>query len=102
MSGYLLTPQQQHDLLSAAQLAQANAYAPYSHYHVGAAVLTRDGQIFSGCNVENASYPAGFCAERGAIAKAVSEGARDFVAVAVVTDSGGSPALNAYADSFLK
>ncbi len=64
------------ELLAQAQVAAANAYAPYSNYLVGAAVLTRDGRVFAGANVENAAYPLGVCAERTAIAKAASEGVR--------------------------
>ena len=71
--------------------ASEKAYAPYSHYHVGAALLAADGTIYLGCNVENASYPAGICGERTALVKAVSEGARDFTAIAVATVNGGSP-----------
>lgn len=78
-------------LVQKAARALQNAYAPYSHYHVGAAVLTADGRVFTGCNVENAVYPLGLCAERVAIFKAVSEGYRDFEAIAVVTSNGGSP-----------
>lgn len=78
-------------LIEAAREAQSKAYAPYSNYQVGAALLTRDGRIFSGCNVENAVYSAGVCAERVAIAKAVSEGCREFVKIVVVTRNGGSP-----------
>ena len=78
-------------LVQEAARVRENAYAPYSHYHVGAAVLTGDGRIFTGCNVENAVYPLGLCAERVAIFKAVSEGYRDFEAIAVVTSNGGSP-----------
>ena len=78
-------------LVQEAARARQNAYAPYSRYRVGAAVLTADGRIFTGCNVENAVYPLGLCAERVAIFKAVSEGYRDFKAIAVVTDNGGSP-----------
>jgi cytidine deaminase len=89
--GISITPAQQQALLEAAQAVQKHAYAPYSHYHVGAALLTRDGKIYTGCNVENASYPAGICAERTAIVKAISEGEQDFIGVAVVTDTGGSP-----------
>lgn len=81
-----------HDeLVDAAFSAQQKAYAPYSGYHVGAAVLTSDGKVFTGVNVENAVYPATICAERVAITKAVSEGCREFVAIAVVTDNGGAP-----------
>jgi len=78
-------------LVQEAARARETAYAPYSHYHVGAAVLTGDGRVFTGCNVENAVYPLGLCAERVAIFKAVSEGYRDFEAIAVVTSNGGSP-----------
>ncbi len=78
-------------LIEQARQAQARAYAPYSGYRVGAAVLTADGKVFTGCNVENAVYPLGLCAERVAIFKAVSEGYRDFQAIAVVTRNGGSP-----------
>lgn len=67
------------------------AYIPYSHYPVGAALLAVDGTVFTGCNVENAAYPATICAERTALVKAVSEGRRQFTAVAVVTHNGGSP-----------
>lgn len=62
------------DLVELADGAAQHAYAPYSNYLVGAAVRTRDGRIFTGCNVENAAYPLGVCAEKTAIAKAVSEG----------------------------
>ncbi len=64
------------ELVARADAAAANAYAPYSNYHVGAVVLTRDGHVFDGVNVENAAYPLGVCAERTAIARAASEGAR--------------------------
>jgi cytidine deaminase len=64
------------ELLAEADAVAAHAYAPYSNYLVGAAVLTRDGRIFAGANVENAAYPLGICAERAAIAKAASEGLR--------------------------
>jgi cytidine deaminase len=78
-------------LVAVARAARANAYAPYSNYPVGAAVLTQSGKIFSGCNIENAAYPSGLCAERVAIFKAVSEGEREIVAVVVVTGNGASP-----------
>ena len=64
------------ELLARADAAAAAAYAPYSRYHVGASVLTRDGRVFDGCNVENAAYPLGVCAEKTAVAKAASEGVR--------------------------
>jgi cytidine deaminase len=62
------------DLLERADAASARAYAPYSNFHVGAAVRARDGRVFEGVNVENASYPLGICAERAALARAVGEG----------------------------
>ncbi len=71
-------------LMKVAQEARKNAYAPYSHFTVGAALLEADGSIYSGCNVENAAYSPGNCAERTAVFKAVSEGKRHFVSIAVV------------------
>lgn len=79
------------ELIELAIQAQQYAYAPYSQYRVGAALLTVSGKRYTGCNVENAAYPTSLCAERVAIYKAVSEGEREFVAVAVVTANGGSP-----------
>lgn len=64
----------------------AQAYAPYSKFPVGAALLSVDGRVFTGCNVENASFGLTMCAERVAIGKAISEGVRDFVAVAIVAE----------------
>ncbi len=85
-------PQADKDrLVEAARVITKNAYIPYSNYAVGAALLLADGSIVTGVNIENATYPATICAERVAIAKAVSEGRRDFRAIAVVTDNGGSP-----------
>jgi len=79
------------ELLDAAQQARARAYAPYSSFPVGAAVRTATGRIYAGCNVENASSGLTVCAERVAVWKAISEGERDFVALAVVTESGSPP-----------
>lgn len=70
-----------------ARLAMTRAYAPYSRFRVGAALLTSDGRIVEGCNVENASYPVSLCAERAALGAAVSGGAREFAALAIVTDA---------------
>ncbi|KAL1281480.1 hypothetical protein QQF64_000283 [Cirrhinus molitorella] len=72
-----------NSLVEKSQDAKNQAYCPYSQFRVGAAVLTSDGTIFSGCNVENASYPAGLCAERTAISKAVSNGYTSFKAIAI-------------------
>ena len=77
------------ELLSIADKAMENAYAPYSKFHVGAALLCKDGTVFTGCNIENATYGATNCAERTAIFKAVSEGQRDFEAIAIVSSGGG-------------
>ncbi len=68
-----------------------HAYAPYSSYPVGAALLALDGTIYTGCNVENAAYPAGICAERTALVKAISVGVRQFTAIVVATKNGGAP-----------
>jgi cytidine deaminase len=81
----------QNKLLKRALQVRELAYAPYSRYHVGAALLGASGKIYAGCNVENASYGLTVCAERTAIFKAVCEGEREFVALAVVTSNGGSP-----------
>ena len=77
-------------LVDLALQARENAYAPYSNFSVGAALLCADGSVFTGCNIENASFPCGICAERTAAAKAISEGHRDFVALAV---AGASEAI---------
>jgi cytidine deaminase len=75
--------------MAEAERARAQAYAPYSKFDVGAALLTRDGRIVHGCNVENASFGLSICAERNALWKAVSEGERDFVAIAVTAGRSG-------------
>jgi len=86
-----LTDEERRALIALANEARRRAYAPYSNYPVGAALRTKSGRIFTGCNVENAAYPTGMCAERIAIFKAVSEGEREFEVIAVVTSNGGSP-----------
>jgi len=78
-----------NELARAAIIARRAAYAPYSRFYVGAAILAMDGRIFTGCNVENAAYGAGICAERTAVFKAVSEGALEFDAIAVCGGSAG-------------
>ena len=80
----ILSQEQIKMLAEAADSARCNAYAPYSHYQVGAALLCEDGSVYTGCNVENASYGATNCAERTAFFKAVSEGKRQFTAIAIV------------------
>ncbi len=87
----ILTDEQRTQLIQKASEARRYAYAPYSNYLVGAALLTTSGRVFTGCNVESAAYPTSMCAERVAVFKAVSEGERQFVAVAVVTSNGGTP-----------
>ena len=79
------------ELVARGEEARQNAYAPYSNYPVGAALLTASGQIHTGANVENASYPLSMCAERVAVLKAVTSNDREPVAISVVTDNGGSP-----------
>jgi cytidine deaminase len=86
-----ITKAQRSDLIRRAIAARSNAYAPYSRYAVGAALLCRSGKVFEGVNVENAAYPTGMCAERTAVFKAVSEGEKSFEAIVVATDNGGSP-----------
>jgi cytidine deaminase len=73
-------------LIKSAISAKQNSYAPYSNFHVGAAVLTEDGSIFSGCNVENAAFGATNCAERSAIFTAISAGKRNIQAIVIISD----------------
>lgn len=87
----MLTDKHRETLIKTAIEARKWAYAPYSNYSVGAALLTTSGRIYDGVNVENAAYPTTICAERVAVFKAVSEGERNFQAIAVVTENGGSP-----------
>ena len=70
-------------LMQLAEKARENAYAPYSHFCVGAAILCTNGKVYTGCNVENASYGGTVCAERTAMLKAISEGEREFAAIAI-------------------
>jgi cytidine deaminase len=86
-----LTKQEKQTLIDLANTARQRAYAPYSNYPVGSSLRTKTGRIFTGVNVENASYPQTMCAERVAIFKAVSEGEKEFEVITVVTDNGGSP-----------
>ena len=83
-----MTPE---ELVAQAVAARQLAYAPYSNYLVGAAVLAEDGTVILGCNVENASYPATICAERVALTAAIAQGKRKLTAIAVATRDGGSP-----------
>lgn len=87
----MLTEKMRVELIEMARQARQWAYAPYSRYAVGAALLTTSGCIYTGVNVENAAYPTTMCAERVAVFKAVSEGEREFEALALVTSNGGSP-----------
>ena len=86
-----LSDETRQRLIAAAAEARANAYVPYSHYPVGAAILTASGAVITGCNVENASFGATICGERTATVKAVSQGEREFQAIAIVTNNGASP-----------
>jgi cytidine deaminase len=79
------------ELVDRAKQARERAYAPYSSFPVGAALLGRSGRVYTGCNVENAAYPLVTCAERTAVTKAISEGEREFEAIAVVTATGATP-----------
>lgn len=83
-----MTPEK---LLELAHEARERAYAPYSHYAVGAALLTKDGRVYQGCNIENASFSATNCAERTAFFKAVYDDCYDFAAIAVVGGPAGKP-----------
>ena len=77
------------ELVEVAKKYREHAYTPYSKFKVGAAVLTKEGRVYGGCNIENASYPVTNCAERTAIFKAVSEGEHEFAAIAIVADTPG-------------
>jgi len=86
-----ITKEEKQSLIDLGNEARQRAYAPYSNYRVGAALRTKTGRIYTGVNIENAAYPHTMCAERVAIFKAVSEGEKEFEAISVVTDNGGSP-----------
>lgn len=77
------------ELVAQAENVMKRAYCPYSRFQVGAAILSQDGRIFTGCNVENASYGATICAERGAVMKGISEGMTVIKAIAIVSSAGG-------------
>ena len=86
-----LSPEAARELVARAIAARERAYVPYSHFAVGAALLCADGTVVEGCNIENAAYTPSNCAERTAFFKAVSEGMRDFTAIAVVGGPEGAP-----------
>ncbi len=86
----MMHPQEQQRLLALAEEARSHSYSPYSHYAVGAALLTKSGKIYQGCNIESASYTPTICAERNAFFKAVYDGERDFSAIAII-GSGETP-----------
>lgn len=81
-----MTPDERTKLLEYAQVARNGSYSPYSKFRVGASLLLSDGSFVTGANVENASYGGAICAERTALVKAVSEGKKDFIALAVAAD----------------
>jgi cytidine deaminase len=87
----MITDEEKENLIQIAMEARRHAYAPYSHYQVGAALLATSGRIYEGVNIENAAYPVTICAERVAVFKAVSEGEREFSAIVVATVNGGMP-----------
>ena len=89
-----MTEQDYRMLIREAKEAQKNAYAPYSGFLVGAALLASDGSLYRGCNIENASFGATNCAERTAVFRAVSEGKKAFLAIAVLGNMTGKEALN--------
>lgn len=87
----MITADVRKKLIEEAKAGLQNAYAPYSNYPVSAALLASNGKIYKGVNVENASYSLTICAERSAIVSAVSDGVKDFEAIAIVTKNGGFP-----------
>lgn len=87
----MISQAEKRNLAAAALQARKGAYAPYSGYAVGAALLTESGATYLGANVENAAYPSSMCAERVAVFEAVTRGDRELTAIAVATENGGSP-----------
>ena len=87
----MLTDELRQKLIESSLSARRWAYAPYSNYLVGAALLTSSGKIYDGVNVENAAYPTSICAERVSVFKAVSEGEKNITAIAVASSNGGTP-----------
>jgi cytidine deaminase len=87
----MVTGEERANLVMTSVEIRRRAYAPYSHYLVGAALLTDTGKVFTGINIENAAFPVTVCAERVAIFKAISEGEKNFRAIAVATTNGGFP-----------
>jgi cytidine deaminase len=86
-----LSAEERNDLITAALDVRGRAYAPYSNYAVGAALLAESGKVYTGANIENAVYSETICAERSAVVSAVSQGDRKFNVIAVATANGGSP-----------
>lgn len=84
----MISIEKKQELADLAVKMREFSYIPYSRYAVGAALLTRSGKIYTGCNIENAAYPVTICAERTAMFKAVSEGDKDFEAIAIATEDG--------------
>ncbi|MCK4812947.1 MAG: cytidine deaminase [Candidatus Marinimicrobia bacterium] len=87
----MIDQNKQNTLIAAAMQARHEAYAPYSHFYVGVALLTKDNEIITGINMENSSYGLSVCAERNAIATAIGKGKRDFQAMAIVSRGGVTP-----------
>ena len=84
----MINTEKKQELADLAVEMRKRSYVPYSHYAVGAALLTKSGKIYTGCNIENAAYPVTICAERTAMFKSISEGDKDFEAIALATEDG--------------